>query len=121
MEIRHKLWLEDESGVLFGAGRYELLKAVSETGSLSAAAKQMSMSYRAAWGRLRASEDRMGLKLLEPAGKGRSLALTETGRRLVDNYSRFEEKAAEAISQVGQKIFGDQDGKLSLDGPDRNR
>jgi len=65
MEIKYKIWLEKDGKVIFGHGREELLQAVAECHSLNAAAKKLNMSYRAAWGRLRASEDRLGIKLIE--------------------------------------------------------
>ena len=68
MEIKYKIWLEKDGKVIFGHGRVELLQAVEECHSLNAAAKKLNMSYRAAWGRLRASEERLGIKLIESEG-----------------------------------------------------
>ncbi|MBI4798570.1 MAG: LysR family transcriptional regulator, partial [Desulfarculus sp.] len=59
------MWLERDGRVLFGQGRQELLAAIVETGSLAGAAQKLGMSYRAAWGRLKASEERLGLALVE--------------------------------------------------------
>lgn len=106
MRIRHKLWLEDEAGVLFGEGRQELLKAVAELGSLSAAAKRLDMGYRAAWGRIRASESRLGIKLLKPAASGRGLVLTPEGQKLLERFSLFEAEVSKAIETIGRRIFG---------------
>ncbi len=90
--IRIKLWLEEDGRVLFGEGRLELLRALSEHGSLAAAARALNMSYRAAWGRLRASEERLGFALVEQEGGGRSpLVLTERAQRLMDWYQALEE------------------------------
>ena len=105
MRIRHKIWLEDESGVLFGRGRFELLLTVDELGSLSAAAKKMKMSYRAAWGRIRASEERLGLPLMEKAPVGRGLTLTTQARKLIDLYRKFEHEIDELIANRGPQIF----------------
>jgi len=105
MEIHFKIWLEDPAGVLFGTGRHQLLRAVQELGSLSAAAKRLEMSYRAAWGRIRASEERMGIKLLEPAGKGRRLVLTPAAQNLLGRYELFEKRADAAIEAIAQDIF----------------
>ena len=116
MEIRYKFWIEDQAGVLFGDGRYTLLSQVAALGSLSAAAKNMAMSYRAAWGRIKAAEKRLGCKLLEPAPVGRGMVLTEAGRDLLDRYREFQEKARLAVLETGQKIFDGQGGLgLKLD------
>jgi hypothetical protein len=71
VKIKHKIWLERDGKVVFGKGREELLKAIEECHSLNAAAKKLQMSYRAAWARLKASEDRAGIKLVESDGLGK--------------------------------------------------
>lgn len=113
MKIRYKFWIEDQAGVLFGDGRYTLLAKVASLGSLSAAAKDMSMSYRAAWGRIKAAEKRLGCKLLEPAPVGRGMVLTKVGWDLLNRYKEFQEKARLAVLETGQKIFNGQ-GELGL-------
>jgi len=46
--IRSKVWIEDmEGNVVFGLGRYRILKMIHRFGSMHAAAKQLQMSYRA--------------------------------------------------------------------------
>lgn len=75
IKLKYKIWLEKEGQVLFGHGREALLKAIEECESLNAAAKKLNMSYRAAWGRLKASEERMGCKLVERQ-RGKRMHLT---------------------------------------------
>ena len=55
--LRLHPWFESEKGVLFGMGRLMLLQKVLELGSLNKAAKEMGMSYRAAWGKIKMSEE----------------------------------------------------------------
>ncbi len=63
--IRSKIWIENENGeMVFGLGRLKILKAVHRLGSLQAAAKELKMSYRAVWGKLKATEERLGIPLL---------------------------------------------------------
>ena len=63
--IRSKIWFEDGSGeVIFGLGRLKMLEAIERHGSIQAAAKELKMSYRALWGRITATESRMGRLLL---------------------------------------------------------
>ncbi|MBN2254782.1 MAG: LysR family transcriptional regulator [Deltaproteobacteria bacterium] len=76
MELKFKVWLGKDNHVLFGHGRGKLLKAIDECHSLNAAAKKLSMSYRASWGRLKASERRLGCHLAEHH-QGRQMRLTE--------------------------------------------
>jgi molybdate transport system regulatory protein len=92
MKIKHKLWLEKDGRVIFGPGRFELLEAVEECQSLSAAAKKLKMSYRAAWGRLRASEDRLGIPLVELTDNRQGMHLTEEAKVLKNAFVELEEK-----------------------------
>ena len=55
MEIKYKIWIEKDGKVVFGKGRDDILSCIEDTRSLNAAAKKLKMSYRAAWGRLKAS------------------------------------------------------------------
>ncbi len=106
MRLRYKFWFEDEDGVLFGDGRHELLRAVKELGSLAAAARELGMGYRAAWGRIRASEERLKIKLLEPAPRGRGLVLTAAGLKLIERYQKFQTEAGRAVKGLAREIFG---------------
>ena len=54
--MRLHLWLENEDGLLFGQGRMELLARIRDLGSLRKAAEALGMSYRAAWGKLKATD-----------------------------------------------------------------
>lgn len=47
LQIRARLFKGDE--IAMGPGKMELLQAIQETGSISAAARKMGMSYRRAW------------------------------------------------------------------------
>ena len=96
MKIRYKAWLESDGEILFGKGRAQLLRALDEEGSLSRAAKRLNMSYRAAWGKLRASERHLGIKLVEPSAAGRhGMVLTPQGRLILEEYERLVREADE--------------------------
>jgi molybdate transport system regulatory protein len=85
MYISCKLYLEDTKGCLLGPGRTQLLRATAELGSLVKAAKAQGMSYRWAWGRLKAAEKALGVNLLESVqGKGNIRTLTAEAEELLD-------------------------------------
>jgi len=72
-QIRSKIWIEDQSGdVVFGLGRLKILDAIDRLGSIQGAAKELKMSYRAVWGRIKATEERLGRPLLFRNKGGRS-------------------------------------------------
>lgn len=104
MKIRHKLWLEKDGRVIFGPGRFELLEAIEEHQSLSAAAKKLKMSYRAAWGRLRASEDRLGIPLVELTDNRQGMRLTEEAKVLKNAFVELEEKIDGLLEEYSAKL-----------------
>jgi molybdate transport system regulatory protein len=87
MDIKLKVWLEKDGHIVFGKGRDRLLRAIDECKSLSAAVKKIDMTYRGAWGRLKASEERLNIRLVEPHGKG--MRLTPEGKALLEEYDRL--------------------------------
>jgi len=109
MKIRFKIWLEENGGVAFAEGRKMLLESVDRLGSINAAAKELGMSYRAAWGKIKATEKALGLKLLEvvTGGKGGGgAALTKDARELVEKYKRFYVRMDVLMQKEFERIFG---------------
>lgn len=47
--VRGRVWVDGPAGTYLGYGRAVLLERIREYGSISAAARSMSMSYRHAW------------------------------------------------------------------------
>jgi len=102
MELRAKVWLEKGGELVFGPGRAALLDAIDRTGSISAAAREMDMSYRKAWSMLKASEERLGQELLQGSrgGKGGGgTTLTALGRDLRDTFCRIEADFNDLLSE----------------------
>lgn len=63
--IRSKIWIEDGQGnVIFGLGRFRMLNAIDRCGSINAASKELKMSYRAIWGKIKTTEEALGQPLL---------------------------------------------------------
>ena len=108
MEPRFKIWIEKEDGVVFAEGRKLLLEAVDELGSLNAAAKKLGMSYRAAWGKIKATEARLGTKLLETSAGGRGgggAKLTRDARELLKRYNRYKTRVKNCVEREYKAIF----------------
>ncbi len=104
MEIKYKIWIEKDGKVLFGHGRDNILQTVDEERSLNAAAKKLGMSYRAAWGRLKASEERMGMQLVRSEEGRKSLELTERARAIIDRFEKLE-KGVETLLADAESDF----------------
>ncbi len=111
MEVRTKVWLNDDHGkVIFGSGRVHMLETIDRLGSMNKAAKELKMSYRALWGRIKSTEERVGAKILvsKPGGgKGRGSVLTPTGRKLLEKFKMLNKNITTVADREFEKIFGD--------------
>lgn len=78
-----------------GPGKIALLEGIERSGSLSAAARQLGMSYRRAWLLLHNTNAAFHQPVVELAvgGKdGGGAQLTDFGRQLVMDFRAFEEE-----------------------------
>ena len=87
-----KLSIILESGARIGPGKAALLESIRQTGSISAAARDMGMSYKRAWLLL----DSMNRAFKEPVTEavtggpgGGGAILTPFGADLLDRYRRM--------------------------------
>jgi molybdate transport system regulatory protein len=90
VSVKSKVWLEDRQGrIIFGLGRMRILKAIQKCGSLNAAAKELKMSYRAVWGKIKVTEEALGKPLLiksQGGSAGGGSTLTPYAHTLMDRY-----------------------------------
>lgn len=97
--IRLRLRIVFGPGVMLGPGKADLLAAIRETGSISAAGRSMGMSYKRAWNLVEEMNAGFAAPLVQRhrgGPRGGSAELTEAGARVLDLYRRIEGRAAEA-------------------------
>jgi molybdate transport system regulatory protein len=97
LSVRSKVWFVVNGRRVFGPGLTELLRGVEACGTLSEAARRAGMSYRYAWGMVRAAEKRLGSKLLvrSPGGVGGGRSeLSPDGSRLLSAFERIDADVA---------------------------
>ncbi|MBU1229331.1 MAG: LysR family transcriptional regulator [Proteobacteria bacterium] len=103
--LRVHLWLESEGGMLFGLGRAQLLEMVTLLGSLNQAAKALGMSYRAAWGRIKRTEEALGEPLLVKAAGRKGYELTPLASQLVRDFAAWhQEVEAFALERARKRL-----------------
>jgi molybdate transport system regulatory protein len=110
MELRFKIWLAEESdaggGGILGEGRFQLLFAIDRAGSLRKAAEQLGISYRKAWGDIRAAETHLGFELVNRqrgGNAGGSSVLTERARQLLQAFEEVKTKVQSLVTQEFDK------------------
>jgi molybdate transport system regulatory protein len=89
----------------------ELLERIDATGSISAAAQAMGMSYKAAWQAVEAMNNLSEQPLVERQAGGQhggGTRLTEYGRRVVAAYHGLEKERRRVLAQLNQ-VMGDFD------------
>jgi len=89
-----------KGGPAMGPGKAELVERIGKTGSISAAARAMGMSYRRAWQLVEALNAAYREPVVTTAvggTRGGGARVTAFGARLVARYRAMEDKASAAI------------------------
>jgi molybdate transport system regulatory protein len=88
--------------VAIGPGKADLLEAIDRTGSISAAGREMDMSYRRAWLLVEAMNANFERPLVETVTGGHSgggARLTGLGSEVLRRYREMEAKAATSVAK----------------------
>lgn len=100
--LRFRMRITSGDMIAIGPGKIALLEALEQTGSITAAAKSLDMSYRRAWLLL----DEMNRALKVPAvesakggAAGGGSVLTDAGRKVVTLYRQIEQEAEVACQR----------------------
>ena len=89
-------------GVAIGPGKADLLQAIDETRSLTAAAARFGMSYKRGWTLVQEMNAAFAKPLVETekggSGGGGGAQLTRLGKRILRRYRQMEADAGKAIA-----------------------
>ena len=101
-KTQFRLRISHGDQIAIGPGKVQLLEAIRRAGSISAAAKEIGMSYRRAW----LLVDEMNRTLRAPVvqasaggAQGGGTTLTPTGEAVVRHYRAAEALAHEAAAK----------------------
>lgn len=100
--LRPRIRLLIGESVALGPGKAALLDAIEATGSLSAAARSMGMSYRRAWSLVQAMNGDFRAPLVDLAAGGRGgggATLSDLGREALGRYREMETQADAAVEK----------------------
>jgi len=100
-DVRFRMRVIQDGTIALGPGKVQLLEAVREHGSISAAARSLGMSYRRAWLLM----DELNRALESPATvsehggqSGGGSTLTPVGEEIIRLYRGIEARAAAACA-----------------------
>jgi len=108
VQVRSKVWLESLGRPVFGPGRQALLRAIGELGSIAEAARTLRITYRKAWGQIRAMEEQLGLPLVQKQTGGQGgggASLTLEARELLSKYERLTRGLEKEVNDRFEEIF----------------
>jgi molybdate transport system regulatory protein len=103
--LRLRVMLGD--GAYMGPGRADLLQGIAETGSIAAAGRRMSMSYRRAWLLVEALHQDFGSPMVTTAIGGRrggGAQLTPLGEAVLQGYRQIVARCQTAAETEMQAL-----------------
>ncbi len=106
-KLKGDIFLLTDSQRSFASTQIELLKAVSDCGSISQAAKQVGISYKTAWDRIDAMNNMSSQPLvIRSAGgaQGGGTALTKLGQRIIEGFQSLQNEHQTFLDQLGDKL-----------------
>ena len=101
-DSRLSIRIDLKSGDRIGPGKIALLEAIRATGSISAAARQLDMSYRRAWLLVEEINDALREPAVSAAIGGRQgggAAVTPVGEEIIALYRAIERAAHSSASK----------------------
>jgi molybdate transport system regulatory protein len=104
LKQKANFWIEKDGKVVLSLWRIRLLESVRDTGSISAAASQMGISYRRAWDKIHECEERLGVHLVETQTGGEGGGGSSLTPEAVDYIHRFRTFIAGLDDMVAQRF-----------------
>ncbi len=105
--LRPQIRIMFRKAIAMGPGKADLLQAIVETGSISAAARRMEMSYRRAWLLVDTMNQCFKAPVVATLTGGKSgggTAVTDFGREVLKRYREMETKAAASVTRELEKF-----------------
>jgi molybdate transport system regulatory protein len=102
-----RAWLEWQGQSLMGQGRLDLLKLIQHHGSISAAARAMGVSYRAAWQWISDMNRVIGQPLVGTATGGRGgggATLTPMGQAVIEAFGLLEVRLRDLENSLSEEL-----------------
>ena len=109
MTVEALITLRSDTAPAIGRERIRLLEAVARLGSITAGAKAVGLSYKAAWDALDAMANLLGQQLLETRAGGHAgggATLTPAGSRVIEAFHRLEAELTRVLRGFEPELAG---------------
>jgi molybdate transport system regulatory protein len=107
--LKYQLNLEDnDEKIILNSEGFELLQTINRLQSIVAAAEEMNISYRKAWGIINKVEKKLGFPLVikkRGGSDGGCTELSPEGHELIDGYSELNIHFDKSINDITKKFF----------------
>ena len=105
--LRPQLKVSFRKSIAMGPGKAALLDSIVKTGSISAAARELGMSYRRAWVLVDTMNSCFVSPLVETltgGNRGGGAQVTEFGQEVLAHYRAMEQKATASVRREMSKF-----------------
>jgi len=105
--IKALLQLRKGSNSRIGAERIRLLEVIGERGSISAAAKELGLSYKGAWDAVQALNNLFERPLVaaQPGGKtGGAASVTPVGQAVIQAFRKVEGELSQVVGRLEKQL-----------------
>ncbi len=89
-----------------GNGRMHILYSIDRTGSINQTSKEMKMSYKAVWSKIKSTENNFGKPIVH-SDKKTGTRLTDEGRNLLEKYRELKKRCIQTDDTIFKDIFID--------------
>ncbi len=97
--VQFRLRITKDNDIAIGPGKVALLEAIVTTGSITAAAKALGMSYRRAWLLIDSMNQMFKSPVVDAATGGKhggGASVTATGHKVIECYRQIEKDSLKA-------------------------
>jgi len=105
--VEARFWLRKGKDRFLASGKIELMKAIKDTGSISAASRKMGISYRKAWNlvdRLNAFSGKEAIKTEKGGKGGGGASLSRHGEKLLKIYAEAQKRFSCMLEELNKEL-----------------
>jgi len=105
--LEGQIWFADATSKRLMLDQIELLQAIADTGSITAAAKNAGISYKTAWDRLERINNLSASPVVQRStggSKGGGSKLTPYGRKMLNGFSELQEQHELFLENLNQQL-----------------